>query len=1261
MSDLSGNHYGGRFQIVRSLGQGGQGTVHEVIDHTSGGRVALKTLRESDAASSARFKREFRTLRSVQHPSLIRLYELFEEAGRLFFTMELVEGRDFLSFVGGQRSTRLETTDTVTAISEARPRVEVTWRGRAPGMVGDWVFDEERLRSALGQLISAVEILHENGLVHRDIKPSNILLRDDGSLCLLDFGLVSDMEARESSTRLIVGTAIYMAPEQASQGPAEPAADWYAVGALLFQALTGRLPFDGTAVDVLIDKRSLDAPSPNTVVPDLPADLAELCTQLLRRDPVTRIAGAPWRRFARAHAAVTAKVPSVLPSRKTQFFGRQAELSWLRERQRSLPAEGAATVLVLGESGIGKTALLREFASQLSSDDERVVILSGRCYERESIHYKGVDGLVESLVRFLKNLPADELAWFIPRYVSELICQFPAFAPVLELTRANRQIVNSDALIARARAASALREILIRLGDRFPVVIIIDDAQWLDPDASSLLQELLRTPGAPRLLFVCSYTLLGTASADSLPFAGAEVLPVGPLLPEDGSTLACEHAQRLGFELGASEANAVAAEANGHPILVYELVRHASLLGDGVPYTSLQLDDVLADRIASLPEHARLLLELACVCETPLRKELVTAMSVIDARAFDDGLELLATGRFFALSVTSVQPSHDRIRRAVLRQLDAEHARNLHRMLARALERRFPDQVEALANHFARADELASAAPYAAEAARAAAAAFAFARASSLYALALSGVSAERTQERRALNEALAEVLASAGRSLDAAAAFLTAAELCASESESREVRRRAAEELLRSGHIDQGTEVLRGVLGPIGIPLHTVPRNALASLLYHRARLALRGMHYELRSHESIPAKTLQKIDACWSVASGLGLVDVIHGADFQTRGLLLALQAGEPRRLAQGLGLEAAWAATEGKAGQKRATRLLASAETLVSQATDPGARAWLALSRGIVAMQQGRFAECLTFASEAESILTEQCLGMSWQLARAQLFSAWALAYLGRLSELRARVPQLLSDYGARRDVFSQLTLKLGSLHVLNLADDQVATMRSECITGMQQWSQRGFHFQHMSALFTLVAADLYEGQPEPALERIEQNWPKLEASLLLRVQFIRLDLWFLRGRAALARLFAGGQQSSRRVLGIVRRAIGKIEREDMPWSRGLALALRAGQARFQGDSATALACLARAEAAFQHAELGLHTASCRLQAARIAGANTEQAERALRLEGVRRPQTFAELLIPIGGGTLARRGHTEGTSGGLEPVPPQTHGP
>jgi serine/threonine protein kinase/tetratricopeptide (TPR) repeat protein len=1233
MIERSEASFGERFEVVRLLGQGGQGIVHEVFDRATQRRLALKTLRDWDAASSARFKREFRALSEVQHPCLIRLHELFEADGRLFFTMDLVDGRHFLAFVRDADSASPEVTDTVTAESGLRHAFGGT-RHELPAAkpFSDWRFDELRLRQALSQLIDALEVLHESGLVHRDIKPSNILVRENGALCLLDFGLVSDKHAHESSTLHVVGTAVYMAPEQSAYSGVGPAADWYAVGVVLFHALTGRLPFDGPPIDVLVNKRTLDAPSPSSLVSGLPDDLVSLCEQLLLRDANERVAGAPWRRLRHSEPPaplISRRRPS--RSHVTAFFGRARELAWLGERYARMVDTGAVTVSIAGESGIGKSALLSRFMEQIAERHERTVVLSGRCYERESIHYKGVDGLVDSLVRFLRGLRPEECAWFIPRHVPELIRQFPAFEAVHGFSNAARQLPSSDANIARSRAAAALRELLVRLGDRFPAVVIIDDAQWIDSDGSSLLQDLLRPPDAPRLLLICSYTLrAGVQSAR--PVLGADdVLEVGPLLDADTAALAREHSGRLGLELPQGEASALAAEANGHPILLYELVRHASGLGDNAPRSGLRLDDVLRERVQALPEDARLVLELACTCEVPLRRELVVNAAGLELGRVEDCTELLVADRLLTASSGSVQPSHDRVRKAVVGAIGAEALGELHRRLAVAFEALLPEQVESLATHWSRAQDPVHAAPHAAAAGRAAAAAFAFDRACSFYKLALLGT--EERSARLTLSIALGGVLASAGRSLDAASAFLDAARLSASEHEALELRRRAAEELLRSGHIDEGIEVLQSVLAPLGIALRTAPRHALASLLYHRARLALRGMNHELTTAERVPPDILQRIDACWSIASGLGLVDMIQGADFQTRGLLLALRAGEPERLVQGPALEAALLASEGSAAQPRVSQLLEKASGLLHRVENPESRAWLLLARGIVALQNGRFAECLGFCSEAETILLEECVGTSWQLARAQIFCAWSLVYLGRLREVRVRVPRLLDEYGKRQDVFSQMTLKLGPLHVLGMADDAVAEMRKECQALLTRWSQKGFHFQHLAALFTLVAADLYEGRAAEAFERMEASWPKLEASLLLRAQFIRIDVWFLRGRAAL--LLAVAEPKRRRALSrVVQQAVQHIEREGMPWSNGMASSLGAGLSGLAGDSANALRRLQRAEAAFAAAGMRLYAACCALQAGQISGAQPVR-DGVFDAEGVRRPELYARVLIPVPG--------------------------
>ena len=197
-----------RFQLIRELGMGGMGVVYEAFDKEREERVALKTLRNVDGNAILLFKQECRSISGVHHPNLIRLGELFESRGDWVFTMELIRGVDLMS----------------------------------------WVHDGEaqRLRDALGQLVTGLGALHEAGHVHRDIKPSNVLV-SDGRVVLLDFGLATrhDRDPLSWSDGEMVGTPAYMAPEQASSRPAGPEADFYSVGVILYQALTGRLPIEG--------------------------------------------------------------------------------------------------------------------------------------------------------------------------------------------------------------------------------------------------------------------------------------------------------------------------------------------------------------------------------------------------------------------------------------------------------------------------------------------------------------------------------------------------------------------------------------------------------------------------------------------------------------------------------------------------------------------------------------------------------------------------------------------------------------------------------------------------------------------------------------------------------------------------------------------------------------------------------------------------------------------------------------------------------
>ena len=163
--------------------------------------------------------------------------------------------------------------------------------GSKPAMrTASYHFDEPRLRTVLGQLAEGVDALHKAGKLHRDIKPPNVLVTADGRVVLLDFGLTADLRSVDTE-RQVVGTVGHMSPEQAGGEAVSTASDWYSVGVMLYEAMTGQLPFMGSQAEILAAKQKKTAPSPDGLVEDLPPDLLRLCVALLERDPTKRPTG----------------------------------------------------------------------------------------------------------------------------------------------------------------------------------------------------------------------------------------------------------------------------------------------------------------------------------------------------------------------------------------------------------------------------------------------------------------------------------------------------------------------------------------------------------------------------------------------------------------------------------------------------------------------------------------------------------------------------------------------------------------------------------------------------------------------------------------------------------------------------------------------------------------------------------------------------------------------------------------------------------
>jgi len=331
---------GDRFEVRARLGAGGMGVVYEAYDRELRQLVALKTLRHADSRLLARFKREFRSLHDVAHRNIVALGEFFDTESEPFFTMELLRGVNFLAYVRGPAIGTLddlvgETADTAQLVRGGASRTPARSRIAIPSG-----YDEARLRAALAQLVVGLAALHRTGKVHRDVKPTNILVTDEGRVVLLDFGLVTEIDpGRQSLDGRPIGTVDYMAPEQALAGDVTPAADWYSVGVLLYEALTGVQPYTGrTPYEVLLRKQQCAPPPPGELALAVPADLDALCARLLEPEAVRRpeageifdLLGVAVRQRATTDGSPRSARAATRPPTRPLFVGRVEELRRLR-------------------------------------------------------------------------------------------------------------------------------------------------------------------------------------------------------------------------------------------------------------------------------------------------------------------------------------------------------------------------------------------------------------------------------------------------------------------------------------------------------------------------------------------------------------------------------------------------------------------------------------------------------------------------------------------------------------------------------------------------------------------------------------------------------------------------------------------------------------------------------------------------------------------------------------------------------------------
>jgi hypothetical protein len=885
---------------------------------------------------------------------------------------------------------------------------------------------------------------------------------------------------------------------------------------------------------------------------------------------------------------------------------------------------------VHGESGVGKSALVRRFTETLKTTDGETVVLSGACYERESVPYKAVDGLIDALSRYLVRIDKAEAASVLPRQAALLTQVFPVLARVEPFAEAPRASEVRDPQELRSRLFGALRELFARLADRKKLVLTIDDLQWADADSLALLAEVMRPPEAPALLLVATVRdrSAGGDASGANSIASTALAEVRHLfLSRMPSDEARELAQLLIARAAGRpdiDAGAVALEAGGHPLFIDELIRHSHA---GVATSALHLEDALWARISQLEPAARSVLELTALAGGRLLQQTAAQAAALDPASFGKQVGLLRVAHLVRTTGTRatdfIEPYHDRVRAAVLANLGGPRERTQHRRLALALEAsKFADP-EALALHWREAGERARAAEYAAQAAVKAARALAFDRAAQLYGdCLLLGLS--RDGDGRDLRIKRGDALANAGRGAEAAAMYLEAAD-AAPASEALDLRRRASEQLLRSGHVEEGLAALRTVLGAIGMRMAETPGRALASLVARRMQIRLRGFRFKERTEAQLPAEALTRIDTCSSAALCLSVVDNVRGAEFQARHMLLALGAGEPYRVARALAMEASIISTAGRKVADRVSRLLQTADALATRIGHPHAIGLAALASGVAAFQAGRWAEARERCDAADRVFRERCTGVSWEIVTTQLFRLGALGYLGELRELQRAVPAMIQEAESRGDLYALTNLRIRPYPFACLGAGNPALARQQAELAMLEWPRGNFLAQHYYQMVALANADLYEGDGAGAFRRVREEWKALEGSLFMRVQVIRVEALHLRGRAALAAARAGEEGATARALAA--EMAGRIIREGLPWAVGLARLLQAGLASLTGDEEAAMERLDEAAGIFDAADMRLHAAAARRRRGLV-----EEADAFMKAQRVREPRQITAMLAP-----------------------------
>jgi predicted ATPase len=468
------------YEVLGLLGRGGMGVVYRARQQSLDRLVALKILPQEcahDPVWLARFQREARTASALNHPNICTIYDTAACAGQPFLSMELIEGQTLETLIG-----------------QRRPLAEIA--------------------RMLQQAARALTAAHAAGVIHRDIKPANLMVRDDGFVKVLDFGLARRVPTGGGQGRMpgdkttdpgtLVGTPLYMSPEQVQAQPLDPATDIFSLGIVLYELATGQHPFGAPGEVAVLHAIVTQPPIPAARLnPEVPAPLDALIQHMLTKEPRLRptaveVAAALGRLTATGPADPEGPRPvqGIVPN-----VGREQERAALTGGFKEAAAGHGLMLCVTGEPGLGKTTLVESFLDELAASGQTCSIARGRCSERlaGTEAYLPILEALDSLLQGEAGAPVAQTmkllapSWYIQ--LTPLAAEDPSLGRVLAQAKDASQEL-------RKRELGVFLQEVSRQG---PLVVFLDDIHWADPSSVDLLAYLGSRCREWRLLLIVSY------------------------------------------------------------------------------------------------------------------------------------------------------------------------------------------------------------------------------------------------------------------------------------------------------------------------------------------------------------------------------------------------------------------------------------------------------------------------------------------------------------------------------------------------------------------------------------------------------------------------------------------------------------------------------------------------------------------------------------------------------------------------------------